>query len=209
MPRVSQDHLDARRRQILDAAARCFLRRGFHNTTMQDVFGESGLSAGAVYRYFRSKDEIVAAIGTETLSTATALFETALATEPFPPLADVLGHALRFVEERARPGGELRIAIQVWGEAQHDPALLAIVQEKYGEVRGYLRQLVQRAQKDGQLDPTADPDQLAKVIFAVLQGFAVQKTLLGDVDADEFAAAARRLLRPPAEPAQQRSASPG
>ena len=48
MARVSQEHLDARRRQILEGAARCFARDGFHSTTMQDILRETGLSAGAV-----------------------------------------------------------------------------------------------------------------------------------------------------------------
>src|SRR3954470_18901979 len=61
MPRVSEEHLERRRRQILDAARRCFVRKGVHETSMQDIFAESGLSAGAVYRYFKSKNEIVAA----------------------------------------------------------------------------------------------------------------------------------------------------
>ncbi|MGW9069182.1 helix-turn-helix domain-containing protein, partial [Streptomyces yangpuensis] len=52
MARVSQAHLDARRRQILDGATRCFTRNGFHATSMQDVLKEVDLSAGAVYRYF-------------------------------------------------------------------------------------------------------------------------------------------------------------
>ena len=46
MPRVSEDHLLARRQQILDAARVCFLRDGFHNTSMQDVIAEAGLSVG-------------------------------------------------------------------------------------------------------------------------------------------------------------------
>ena len=62
MPRVSEEHLERRRQQIVDAAQRCFARRGFHQSSMQDVFAESGLSAGAVYRYFKSKDELVAAL---------------------------------------------------------------------------------------------------------------------------------------------------
>jgi len=64
MPRVSEDHLTARREQILAAARRCFLRKGVHNTSMQDLIGEAGMSVGAVYRYFRSKDEIINAIKT-------------------------------------------------------------------------------------------------------------------------------------------------
>ena len=52
MPKVSEEHRAARRRQILDAAARCFARDGFHRTSMQDIVRESGISAGLVYRYF-------------------------------------------------------------------------------------------------------------------------------------------------------------
>jgi AcrR family transcriptional regulator len=47
MPRVSQQYRDSRREQILAAARRCFLRDGFHETSMQDLFAESGLSAVA------------------------------------------------------------------------------------------------------------------------------------------------------------------
>ena len=60
MPRVTQEHLDARRRQILDAARRRFIKNGFHATSMQDVLTEADLSAGAVYRYFASKSDLYA-----------------------------------------------------------------------------------------------------------------------------------------------------
>jgi hypothetical protein len=55
MPRVSQQYRDARRRELLEAAGRCFAENGFLSTSMQDLFEASGLSAGLVYRYFRSK----------------------------------------------------------------------------------------------------------------------------------------------------------
>src|SRR3954462_3215845 len=62
MPKVTEEHVDARRRQILSAALRCFARAGFHRTTMQDIFREADLSPGAVYSYFKGKDELIGAI---------------------------------------------------------------------------------------------------------------------------------------------------
>ena len=49
----------ARREQILDAACACFVRNGFHRTTMQDLAREAAMSAGNVYRYFASKEDLV------------------------------------------------------------------------------------------------------------------------------------------------------
>ncbi len=62
MPKVSSEHLDARRAQIVDAAVTCFARDGFHRTTMHDICREAALSPGAVYRYFASKEELLEAL---------------------------------------------------------------------------------------------------------------------------------------------------
>src|SRR4029453_1435885 len=62
MPKVTEEHVEARRRQILSAALRCFARQGFHRTTMQDIFREADLSPGAGYSYFTGKDELIVAI---------------------------------------------------------------------------------------------------------------------------------------------------
>jgi AcrR family transcriptional regulator len=59
VPKLSDDYREARRRQVLDAAVVCFARTGFHRTSMQDIVAESGLSPGAIYRYFTGKEEIV------------------------------------------------------------------------------------------------------------------------------------------------------
>src|SRR5512140_961015 len=51
-----------RRDDILEAAERCFVRSGFHQTSMQDICAEAGMSAGNLYRYFPSKEAIIAGI---------------------------------------------------------------------------------------------------------------------------------------------------
>src|SRR5262245_36272493 len=53
---------DRRRRQIMAAAIACFRRRGFHQATMAEICAEAGISAGALYRYFSSKADIIGAI---------------------------------------------------------------------------------------------------------------------------------------------------
>lgn len=60
MPRP--DVSEERRSQILDAAVAVFARLGFHQARMDDIVQEAGLSKGALYWYFKSKDEIVMAI---------------------------------------------------------------------------------------------------------------------------------------------------
>ena len=75
VPRVSAEHLTARRQQILDAARVCFLRNGFHQTSMQDVIREANLSVGAVYRYFPSKTDLITAIAEQVIEQIAAVFD--------------------------------------------------------------------------------------------------------------------------------------
>ncbi|MGD8554977.1 MAG: TetR/AcrR family transcriptional regulator [Anaerolineales bacterium] len=57
-----KDVSEARRAQIIDAATKVFARMGMHRARMDDIVKESGLSKGALYWYFKSKDEIISAI---------------------------------------------------------------------------------------------------------------------------------------------------
>ena len=60
MPKVSAERSQQRRLQILDAASRCFAKKGLHRTTMQDICKKARLSPGAVYCWFPSKQAIIA-----------------------------------------------------------------------------------------------------------------------------------------------------
>jgi AcrR family transcriptional regulator len=57
-----QDIRKQRREQILDASSKVFAEKGVHDSRMDDIVEESGLSKGALYWYFKSKDEILIAI---------------------------------------------------------------------------------------------------------------------------------------------------
>src|SRR5690349_18026775 len=120
MPRVSAEHLAARRRQILDAARRCSVTNGFHATSMQQEISEAGLSVGAVYRYFPSKNDLIAGVAEELAEGITAQLQS-IAADPERSLVDVMDAAVGVVDANANPDGALPIAVQVWSEAQRDP----------------------------------------------------------------------------------------
>src|ERR1700753_625331 len=61
MPRVTEDHRKAQEERFVDAARRCFTRLGVENTSMDDIRTEAGVSAGLMYRYFGSKDDMIRA----------------------------------------------------------------------------------------------------------------------------------------------------
>jgi AcrR family transcriptional regulator len=65
VPKVSQDHLDARRRQILDGARVCFARNGYEGATVRRMEEATGLSRGAIFHHFRDKDGLFLALALE------------------------------------------------------------------------------------------------------------------------------------------------
>jgi AcrR family transcriptional regulator len=197
MPKVTEQHRLARREQIVAAARMCVIEQGFHKTTMADVIRTSGLSAGAVYGYFKSKEEIVAAIAEDALSTIDDLFEKILATEqPMSPLAALeatLNHVLAVAEA---PGGDVtRVAVQAWAEALRNEAIREVASGKYRQLRDHFLEIARRAQADGTVDPETDPAAIAQVMFGMVPGFVLQRLLIGDVTPASYTAGLKALLR--------------
>jgi AcrR family transcriptional regulator len=192
VPRVSEDHLTARREQILGAARTCFLSKGLHNTSMQDLIKEAGLSVGAVYRYFKSKNEIINAIAAGVASGFGQHIE-AVADRRLP-LGESMELVLEGIETQMGPGGNLPIALQVWGEATLDPTIGAIVRDTYNELRSSMSRLVVHAVESGELPAGTDIDAVTSALYGMIPGFALQRMLTGYPDRRTYVQGMRTLL---------------
>ncbi|GAB4048280.1 TetR/AcrR family transcriptional regulator [Catellatospora paridis] len=197
MPRVSEAHLAARRQQILDAARACFARNGFHATSMQDVISEAGLSVGAFYRYFKSKEELVTAIAEQVIGGVSNLLDEVRAMDPPPPIEDVMRRLLRTVDPQFGPDGVFPMALQVWAESLRNPQLAEFVREVYGRIRGHFDDIARDQQAAGRLPADADPEAVGAVLFSMVPGYALQRVLLGRPDPDTFLAGIKALLHTP------------
>ena len=195
VPRVSADHLTARREQILTAARACFLRNGLHTTSMQDLIREANMSVGAVYRYFRSKNEIISAIAEDVAGNLAARLQ-AIADRGLP-LGDALGLVLDAVDEQVQPDGNFPLALQLWAEAMIDPAIRDIVRLRYASMRHAFATLAATAIRRGELPGDADVDAVAAVLFGMMPGYALQRLLVGSPDHRTYLAGIRALLPEP------------
>lgn len=209
MARVSQEHLDARRRQILDGAAICFARNGFHATSMQDVLKEVDLSAGAVYRYFKGKEELIGAIVAEVLESVRTAFEEAARQSPPPPpdelVAAVLGRTLAARESLVVDGQPAfpRLVIQVWTETLRNGELAAVLREGYGSVRAAWSEIVEGYQEAGMMRTDVEPDHVARTMIAAVLGFVAQQSLFGPAPVEVLRDGLRALMSMRNEPAAQ------
>ena len=171
MARVTEAHVEARKNQILDAAWSCFGRRGYHQTTMQEVATEAGISAGAIYRYYPSKEAVLQAISERALETDQSLIvgARAHADEPIDAL-ELLG-AVVVSNFRAPDFQEkARVIIEMRPELLRDKKLSREQRRHLDLLRESIAGLMADAQKRGQLLPELDPESLAILSLAVYEG---------------------------------------
>src|SRR3569832_1481300 len=131
MRRANAQLQSDRRAEILDAAERCFARAGFHQSSMQEICAEAGMSPGNLYRYFPSKESLIAGISERNRAQAAADFaEVDKASDFFTGFA-ALGR--QYLVERSDV--EVALCLEIMAEARRSPDIRRIHQTIYSEVR--------------------------------------------------------------------------
>jgi AcrR family transcriptional regulator len=186
MPRLSDKTREQRRQHILTSAWRCFSRDGFHATSIDDVIAATGMSSSAVYRYFRSKEEIIRASAEIGVARVRDIYVALLERDPCPTPAATL--ALLVDELHARtdnPDYDMtRVALQTWAEALRDPVLHEHARASYREAQADIAELAARWRDAGDIPADADTNAVAATLFSLMHGLIVMHHLVDDVGAD-------------------------
>lgn len=211
MPKISDAKREQRRAQILHAAWTCFQRQGLHATTMDDIIAASGLSAGAVYTYFKGKEELILAAITTSLTGLRALLHPIVGRDPPPPPAALAAEITATIAGFAARGDfDLRrLALLGWSEAQRNRRVATTMRDVYLEFRGELAATAKKWQGAGVVSPQADPDEIAKSLLSLILGFVVQSALLGDVSAEEIGRGMAGLGAPSTKKHRVTASDPG
>jgi len=162
---------------------------------LQDVFAQAGLSAGCIYSYFNSKDQLMLAVAQERHEDELRMMGEGPETKD--PINDLRQIAKKFT------GGYLtlesadkrRIALQTWSEALVNPTILASVQEGLEQPRAHLAQLIRRAQEAKRITSKLDADAIALTLIALLHGSMLHKLWKPETDSGAQFAVLEHFLR--------------
>ncbi len=201
MPRITDERREARRDQIIRAALACVQEHGLEGVSMEMIIARSGLSTGAVYRYFKGKDEIISAGVVSGVSGLGVALAPILTNPEPPPPAEFLDQLLGAAMAYGKADGEfdrMQVAIHGWSYSQTDPALKALMRESFQRLRARAAEVARRWQAAGYVSPEADPEAIAQLIVTICVGFVTQRALAGDADMSAHVAAFAALTAPAA-----------
>lgn len=186
MPKLKPEELESRQREIVEAARRCFLRNGFHQTTTDDICREGNITPGGLYHYFRSKEDVIAAViqasAQEAVDRLAQLAEDAANTRSsIRALAGLFADTMRSSET----DGMTRLDVDVWAESLRNEKLAEITKYAWAVRRNWLKELISNAIDEGVYSPEADPVGIANLIMSIWIGLRLGRLLWGeDFNAD-------------------------
>ena len=179
MPKLKPDTQRARREQILDAAEQCFSSAGFHRTTMQDICKAAGVSPGALYLYFDSKEALIAGISERDRGQFAERMEALARAPDVLKALSALGEQY-FVEE---PAHKRRMCVEIGIESTRNAKVGEIYRGVDTFVRRSFRELFQRMKDEGRIAADADVDTLATVLMLVGDGMFWRRAVDPEFDA--------------------------
>ena len=211
MPRVTAAHGQDVRDRIVSAALRVFGELGFHGSTMQDVVRESGLSVGAIYTYFKGKDDLF--LATCDLAAGRGFGELAARLARGRTVADKLAIAVSFyfdaADGDAANPGNANFLVQAWGVAEAEPAVREMLAKRRLQLVAAATLLCEEGVVRGELPRWTDVRALARACTVLLDGFLLTRAEEGigytreraEADAREIVAAIVAAAASPTRPA--------
>ncbi|HAG62850.1 AcrR family transcriptional regulator [Kocuria rhizophila] len=197
VPKVTEEHREQMRRRIQDAALACIGRKGFSAVSMADIIAESGLSAGAVYVYYRGKDDLFLDASRGVMRDRLGALNRLHTHSPLPHPARAMAMVVTDLPEGATFPG---LPLQVWGEAVRRPELRAaaraILAEAGSHLRRYLSAWLRAEHSMAEDDADRLADRLRPAFIGLVQGCMVQMSLSEDPEQthEAYVAAVDSLL---------------
>ena len=175
--RKKDDALHARRREeILEAAARCFVDKGVHQTSVHDICAAAKLSPGGLYRYFRSKSDIIVALAEQDRQELADFIQQLQETQD---VAQALRQAAPHLVEIIYGSDYGRLTLEFAAEAGRNPEVAAVFDEARGALREALAGAVERSQRVGHLDKSLDVDVVVFTVLSLIRGMTGREGGLG------------------------------
>jgi AcrR family transcriptional regulator len=167
MPRVVPEYKEKAKDRIVEAAREIFSKKGYHDTTMDDVAERLGVSKGALYQYFPSKEELYREILTARFHSMESMIASELTGGSFAECCQA------FLENLIKYSSGLGFGFEVLSEATRNPALAKVARDHYRETAQAVQECLDEWKKRGSLRKDFDTHLFAKGLVALFDGMTV------------------------------------
>jgi AcrR family transcriptional regulator len=179
-PDVPAERRARKRSDIIQAALACFARKGYNNTTMDDIVAESGLSKGSLYWYFASKDDLFAA----ALLSVFASFgqEAVAALEQCPTASDKLRAMAQEVVSFCRATeGLFNLFLEFWASSARREETSQLWVGLLNQYKDVVVHIIEEGVRSGEFKPV-DAQQLVWAMMAAYDGLSAYVIMVPDMD---------------------------
>ena len=196
MPKITDEKKQQRREEIISSAFRCFATTGFSDTTMRDIFEESGLSSGAVYSYFENKEAIVYEICARRTENYVDYLEKKVKDENVE-IGELLAEIIEsYVGGFGDPtfDEKSKVNAQMWSMGVMKKEIREAANSLFDRYVKALSLPISRAQKRREIDPDLEPTMIAEVMITMIFGLDLRKASQDTFDVQGFAKVTRSLF---------------
>ncbi len=179
-PQSPTQRADQKRVDILKSAGKCFRKTGFHQTSMQEICTEVGLGPGAVYRYFTSKDAIIAAMAEDERRQARTLLSEFHDTDDLP---QALSAITRAFAQRYAAISDAGLMTEIYAEGLRNKRVGAVIKKAETEWVEGLADMLRTAQERGQIDQALDAHAAALLLTAMWDGIVIRQAYTPELPA--------------------------
>ena len=169
------------RSELIDAARRVFLRRGFHGASLDEISAEAGYTTGAVYSRFGGKDELFLAVMDEHLERRARLYtDAALAEDDFESAHRAIMRAAA-AAGRQEPGWT-PLLMEFWTHAARREDLRAAVAERNQRTLDASAELQERVADRHGIELLRSPQEMQRAATAMARGLSLERQIVPDAD---------------------------
>ena len=191
---IAQERASSRRKQVLDAAECCFSRSGFHGASMAEISKAAGMSAGHIYNYFDSKDDIIAAFVQQNRERVSAIMRDL--DQQVDPLQAILDGVEAHIGETLDPC-TWKLPLEIYAEASRNPKIALLVQQADEHSRALCVALLKKGRaRRGLTTDDATLEGRHEALVAFFQGLELRALLHPSLNVDAVVAAFRQALTP-------------
>ena len=177
--KLSDQKFIDKKAEILEASQACFVRKGFHNTTMQDICQQAGMSAGNIYRYFESKELIIEAFAGEELQwMTTAINDVPSSPDMMQAIVDTVYWTATTLTEEDKS----ELIAELFAEAGRNPRINAIYTKFNKQLIEQACNMLQELEDNNLLRPLHDKRLVARILISLVDGLVLNKIVSPDFD---------------------------